>query len=68
MKVIFRFNKNYWAKKVLEGAHTLARRVGAGPPLLGAPLSPGPPGGPPVPIFYYMKAFTLEQIRGKLTG
>ena len=33
-----------------------------------APLSPGPPGGPPVPIFCYMKAFTLEKIRGKLTG
>ena len=26
-KVIFGFNKNYWAKKVPEGAHTLARRV-----------------------------------------
>ena len=25
------------------------------------PLSPGPPGGPPVPIFCYMKAFTLEK-------
>ena len=41
---------------------------GARPPLLGAPLSPGPPGGPPVPIFCYMKAFTLEKIGGKLTG
>ena len=63
------FFKNYWAKKVPEGAHTLARRVGgAPPPLLGAPLSPGPPGGPPVPIFCYMKSFTLEKIRSKLTG
>ena len=35
-KVIFGFNKNYWAKKVPEGAHTLARRVGARPCLLGA--------------------------------
>ena len=35
-KVIFGFNKNYWAKKVPEGAHTLARRVG-GARLLGAP-------------------------------
>ena len=34
---------------------------GARPPLLGAPLSPGPPGGPPVPIFCYMKAFTLKK-------
>ena len=33
-----------------------------------APLSPGPPGGPPMPIFCYMKAFTLEKIKSKLTG
>ena len=33
----FWINKNYWAKKTPEGAHTLARRVGAHPPLLGAP-------------------------------
>ena len=33
-----------------------------------APLSPGPPGGPPVPIFCYMKAFTREKIKGKLAG
>ena len=32
------------------------------------PLSPGPPGGPPVSIFCYMKAFTLKKIMGKLTG
>ena len=32
------------------------------------PLSPGPPGGPPVPIFCHVKASTLEKIRGKLTG
>ena len=41
---------------------------GVSPPLPGAPLSPGPPGGPPVSIFCYMKAFTLEKIRGKLRG
>ena len=28
------------------------------------PLSRGPPGRPPVPIFYYMKSFTLEKIEG----
>ena len=42
-----------------------------GPPTvhMGArPLSPGPPGGPLVSIFCYMKAFTLEKIVGKLTG
>ena len=32
------------------------------------PLPRGPPGGPPVPIFCYMKAFTLEKIISKLTG
>ena len=26
-KVIFGINKNYWAKKIPEGAHTLAMRV-----------------------------------------
>ena len=41
---------------------------GARPPLLGAPLSPGPPCGPPVPIFYYMNSFTLEKIISKLMG
>ena len=61
-KHVFGINKNYWAKKLPEGAHTQARRVGA------RPLSPGPPGGPPVSIFCYMRAFTLEKIVGKLTG
>ena len=36
-KIIFGFNKKYWAKKVPEGAHTLATRVGARPTPLGAP-------------------------------
>ena len=34
-KVIFGNNKKYWAKKIPEGAHTLATRVG------GAPYPPG---------------------------
>ena len=37
-------------------------------PYWARPLSPRPPGGPPVSIFCYMKAFTLEKIVGKLTG
>ena len=36
-KAIFGINKNYCAKEVPEWAHTLATRVGACPPLLGAP-------------------------------
>ena len=61
MEVIFGINKKYRAKKVPEGAHTLAMRVGARPTPLGAPLSHGPPGRPPVPIFCYMKSFTLKK-------
>ena len=38
------------------------------PPYWARPLSPEPPGGPPVSIFCYMRAFTLEKIVGKLTG
>ena len=38
------------------------------PPYWARPLSPRPPGGPPVSIFCYMRAFTLEKIVGKLTG
>ena len=33
-----------------------------------APLSPGPPGGPPASICCYIITFTLEKIVGKLTG
>ena len=55
-------------KKHLRGPTPWPGGWGARPPLLGAPLSPGPPGGPPVSIFCYMKAFTLEKIMGKLTG
>ena len=36
-EVIFRNNKKYWAKKIPEGAHTLATRVGGAPPASWAP-------------------------------
>ena len=32
------------------------------------PLPRGPPGSPPVPIFCYMKSFTLKKIISKLSG
>ena len=55
-------------KKHLRGPTPWPGGWGARPPLLGAPLSPGgaplspgPPDGPPVPIFCYMKSFTLEK-------
>ena len=54
-EVISRIYKKYWAKKIPEEAHTLATRVGA------RPLPHGPPGGPPVPIFCYMKSFVWEK-------
>ena len=38
------------------------------PPYRACPLSPEPPGGPPMSIFCYIKALTLEKIVGKLTG
>ena len=42
-KVIFGFNKKYWAKKVPDGAHTLAKRVGGAPTPTGhAPYLLGP--------------------------
>ena len=43
-------------KKLPEGAHTMARRVGARPTPQGMP-----PGRPLVTIFCYMKSFTLEK-------
>ena len=41
MKVIFGFNKNYWAKKVSEGAHTLTRGWGCALPPRHAPYLVG---------------------------
>ena len=56
-------------EEIHQGSHTLSRRVGAPPPPYWArPLSPGPPGGPLVSIFCYMRAFILEKIVGKLMG
>ena len=52
----------YEQRKYLRGPTSWPGGWGA------CPLSPGPPGGPPVSIFCYMKAFTLEKIVGKLTG
>ena len=50
-----------------RGPTPFSRGWGA-PPLGAPPLSRGPPGRPPMPIFCYMKSFTLEKIRGKLSG
>ena len=68
MKQLFRFNKNYWAKEIGQGPTPCPGGWGARPLLLGVPLSPRPLGGPPMSIFCYIRAFTLEKIMGKLTG
>ena len=46
----------------------MARRVGARPPLLGAPLSPGPPSVPPGVHLLLYEGFYPGKIMGKLTG
>ena len=59
-KHVFGINKNFWAKEIGQGAHTLSRRHGGAPPRA-RPLSLGPPGGLPASIFCYMKGFVLEK-------
>ena len=52
-----------------RGGHPSSTRVGGAPyPPRRTPLPRGPPGSPSVPIFCYMKSFTLEKIRRKLSG
>ena len=67
-EVIFGINKNYWAKKVPEGAHTLATRVGSCPPLLGAPPISWAPWWPSGAHLLLYEAFYPEKIRSKLSG
>ena len=55
-------------KKHLRGPTPWPGGWGRAHPYWARPLSPGPPGDPPVSIFCYMRAFTLEKIMGKLTG
>ena len=55
-------------KKYIRGPHPGQEGGGRAHPYWARPMSPGTLGGPPVSIFCYMKAFTLEKIMGKLTG
>ena len=55
-------------KKHLRGPTPWPGGLGRAHTYWECPLSPGPPGGPPVSIFCYMKAFTLKKIMGKLMG
>ena len=54
-------------KKYLRGATHHPRGCGPRPTPQARPLPRGPPGSPPMAIFFYMKSFTLEKIIGKLT-
>ena len=68
-KIIFGINKKYWAKKLPKEDHPPSTSVGgARYPPGRAHLPRGPPGRPPVPLFCYMRSFTLKKIRSKLSG
>ena len=58
----FRIYKNIWRKKYQRGATHRPRGWGA------RPLPRGPPGGPSMPIFCYIKSFVEEKIISKLSG
>ena len=60
--------KNAERRKYQRGPTPWPRGWGARPTPLGAPLPRGPPVGPPVPIFCYMKSFVREKIISKLSG
>ena len=68
MEVIFGINKNYWVKKTQEGAHTLARRVGARPPLPGAPPVSWAPWWPSGAHLLLYEGFYPEKTRSRLMG
>ena len=67
-KVIFGNNKNTERKKYVRGASTCPRGWGARTTPWARSLPRGPPVGPPVPIFCYMKSFVWRKIRSKLSG
>ena len=68
-KLFLEIIKNTERRKYQRGPTPWPRGWGACPNPLGAPpASRGPPGGPPVPIFCYMKSFVREKIISKLSG
>ena len=60
--------KNIGRRKHQTGATSHPQGWGARPTPWGRPLPRGPPVGPPVPIFCYMKSFDEKKIRGNLSG
>ena len=67
-KSVLKYIKNIGRRKHQRGAIHRPRVWGARHTPWARPLSRGPPGRPPVPIFCYMKSFALEKIIRKLSG
>ena len=55
-------------QEVPEGSTHQPRGWGRALPPRRAPYLVGPPGGPPMPIFYYMESFVEKKIISKLSG
>ena len=64
-EVIFGIYKKYWAKKIPEGAHTLATRVGGAPPYWAHPLSRGTLERPPTDFFHVYIPIYPKNIDGE---
>ena len=60
-EVIFGINKNTGERKYQRGPTPWPRGWGRTLAPWARPLPCGPPGSPPVTIFYYMKSFTLKK-------
>ena len=60
--------KNIGRRKNQRGATSQPQGWRACPTPWARPLPRGPPVGPPVPIFCYMKSFVRRKIRSKLSG
>ena len=67
-KDVFQIYKKYWEQELHQGATPCPRGRGARPTPWAHPLLCGPPGGPPVAIFCYMKSFDGKKIISHLLG
>ena len=68
MKVILELMIIIERKKYQRGPTPWPRGWGRAHPYRAHPLPRGPPVGPPVPIFVYMKSFVRRKIISKLSG
>ena len=67
-KLLLEIIKNIEWKKYVRGGPTWPRGWGRALPPWARPLPRGPPGGPPMAIFCYMKSFVRRKITSKLSG